>query len=202
MGCEVLIIGAFHEVIELAEDNGMEIVGLVDSLIIGSYRGYKIIGTDEDADIFNKDFKLIITPDLPKVRNRLAVYYKELGFQFAMLVSKEAKISRSALIEEGTIIQYGVNVSSDVKIGKFVKLNTNCNVMHNSIISDFTTIAPYAVILGNVKIGTNCYIGSNATILPNLELCENVVIGAGAVVTKSIADPDSVYAGIPAKRIK
>jgi UDP-3-O-[3-hydroxymyristoyl] glucosamine N-acyltransferase len=58
---------------------------------------------------------------------------------------------------------------------KSIKPNTLCNVMHNSTIGDFTTIAPNEVILGNVKIGMSCYIGSNATILPNLELCENVI---------------------------
>ena len=73
--------------------------------------------------------------------------------------------------------------------------------MHNSVVSDYTTIAPNAVILGNVKINELCYIGSNATILPNLSICSNVVVGAGAVVTKSI-NKAGTYAGVPAILLK
>jgi acetyltransferase-like isoleucine patch superfamily enzyme len=50
------------------------------------------------------------------------------------------------------------------------------------------------------NIGNRVSIGSNATILP-VDICDNVVIGAGAVVTKSINRP-GIYAGNPAKLIK
>lgn len=201
MHSKILIVGAFHEVIELAQDNGVEIAGLIDSSPKDSYRGYQIIGSDEIARNLNKDFQLIITPDSPKARYRLVMLYKNLGFRFTNLISKDAKISKSAFIDEGTVIQYGVNVSADVSIGKFVKLNTFCNVMHNSIVGDYTTVAPNAIILGNVKIGKSCYIGSNATILPSIEICDNVIIGAGAVVTKSILKK-GIFVGNPAKELR
>lgn len=40
------------------------------------------------------------------------------------------------------------------------------NIIHDSQILKYTTIAPNAVILGRVKISELCYIGSNSTILP------------------------------------
>jgi acetyltransferase-like isoleucine patch superfamily enzyme len=43
-------------------------------------------------------------------------------------------------------------------------------------------------------------IGSNATILP-VHICSHVVIGAGAVVTKSITEP-GIYAGNPAVLVR
>ena len=43
-------------------------------------------------------------------------------------------------------------------------------------------------------------IGSNATILP-VQICDDVIIGAGAVVTRSITRP-SVYAGSPARLLR
>ena len=52
----------------------------------------------------------------------------------------------------------------------------------------------------NTTIGNNVSIGSNATILP-VSICNNVVIGAGAVVTKDIAEP-GVYGGNPAKQLR
>lgn len=197
----VILVGGFHEIIELAEENSIEIIGIIDKQGHGSYRKYNIICDDENAislDNYYKKIPIIITPDKPDIRKKLYDYYSKLGFVFSSLISNKASISKSAVIREGTIVQIGVNVSAETQIGKFVKLNTLCNIMHNSKISDFTTIAPNAVVLGNSDIGKYCYIGSNSTILPNISICDNVIIGAGAVVTKKISKPGT-YIGIPAK---
>jgi acetyltransferase-like isoleucine patch superfamily enzyme len=49
-------------------------------------------------------------------------------------------------------------------------------------------------------VGNNVSIGTNATILP-VKICDRVVIGAGAVVTKSITEP-GIYAGNPARLLR
>ena len=49
-------------------------------------------------------------------------------------------------------------------------------------------------------IGDRVSIGSNATVMP-VTICDDVVIGAGAVVTKSIDEPGS-YAGNPARLLR
>lgn len=51
-----------------------------------------------------------------------------------------------------------------------------------------------------VNIGNNVFIGMNATITMGVTINDNVIIGAGSVVTKD-CEPNSVYAGVPAKRI-
>lgn len=53
---------------------------------------------------------------------------------------------------------------------------------------------------GTVKIGDNVFLGMNTIITRNVEVGNNVIIGAGSVVTSS-CDSNSVYAGVPAKRI-
>jgi len=201
MNKKVIIVGAFHEIIELAEDENLEIYGLIDNFKVGNYRGYNILGNDKDAPEIIKNYPIIITPDKPELRLTLSEYYESLEFKFYTLISSHAKISISSKIGTGTIIQYEVNVSAESEIRNFVKLNTKCNVMHNALIDDYTTIAPNAVILGNVTIGKCCYIGSNSTILPNISICDRVIIGAGSVVTKSINE-SGVYVGIPARKIK
>lgn len=204
MNKKIIIVGAFHEIIELVEENGLNIVGMIDDKKKKSYRNYKIIGKDKEADKLTKAYKnalIVITPDKPKVREKLFLYYCKLGFKFISLVSDESHISKSATLGQGVIIQYGVNVSSECYIGNFVKLNTKSNVMHDSFIGDFTTISPNAVILGNVKIGERCYIGANATVLPNIKICADTIIGAGAVVTKDIKVP-ATFIGVPARQLK
>lgn len=52
-----------------------------------------------------------------------------------------------------------------------------------------------------IKIGDDCWIGGNATINPGVTLGNNVVVGSGAVVTKSFAN-NVVIAGNPAKILK
>ena len=46
---KVIIVGAFHEVVELCEDCGFEIVGIIDAHSDDTFMNYPVIGTDADA---------------------------------------------------------------------------------------------------------------------------------------------------------
>lgn len=52
-----------------------------------------------------------------------------------------------------------------------------------------------------VIIRRGAYIGANATILQGVEIGESSIVGAGAVVTRSVL-PSTVVAGVPARVIK
>jgi len=52
-----------------------------------------------------------------------------------------------------------------------------------------------------VRVGDGTWIGANATILPGVTIGSGCVIAAGAVVTRD-CDPNGLYAGIPARRVK
>ncbi len=52
-----------------------------------------------------------------------------------------------------------------------------------------------------VHIGNNVYIGARVTILKGAKIGDNVVIGTGSIV-KGVIESNSIYAGIPAKKIK
>jgi len=195
----VIIIGAFHEIIELCEECNVNVIGLIDNQLKDNYWGYKILGTDENAKKLFKIYSkipIIISPDAPAKRAELAETYSRLGFKFYNIISPRAFISRSAKLGFGIIAQNGVNISSNVRIGNFVKLNSYANIMHDTEISDYATIAPNAVLLGRVQVGEKAYIGANATILPELQIANGSIIGAGSVITKS-TDINKVYAGVP-----
>ncbi len=201
MDKDVILVGGFHEVIELCEKTDFNIVGIIDGQLQDSYFGYPVIGSDTDAKALFPKYgkcKLVITPDSPLIREKLVKIYASIGYDFATIISPSATISKLATIGKGTIIQDGVNVSACTKIENFVKLNTNANVMHDNAISDFVTIAPNAVILGRVEVGISSYIGANATILPELKVGCHSTVGAGAVVTRNVADC-VIVKGIPAK---
>lgn len=200
----VILVGGFHEVIELCELNKIKIAGIIDNHKKGNYLGYKIIGSDNDAKkLFDSYAKipLIITPDQPKLRKQIVEIYRKLGYKFANLISSFAMVSKSVQFGIGVLIQSNSNISANVELSDFVRVNTMANIMHDSIIGKFSTIAPNAVILGKVKIGNMTYIGSNATILPGISIGDNVIIGAGAVVTKNVPD-GKLMVGNPAKELK
>ena len=52
-----------------------------------------------------------------------------------------------------------------------------------------------------ITVGSGCWIGADVTLLPGIRIADGCVIGAGAVVTKN-TEPDGLYAGNPAHRIK
>lgn len=196
----VILVGGFHEIIELCKMSKIKIIGVIDN-IPPFFEEIKLLGSDIEAGSIIKKFqktRLLFTPDKPSVREELYKYYLVFKPNFYTLISPQAYVSSCSVIGEGSIVQNFVNISTNVKINTFVKLNTYCNIMHDSIIGDFSTIAPNAVVLGKVIIGKKCYIGANSTILPNIIIGDNCIVGAGAVVTKNIASNTTVV-GNPAR---
>ncbi len=127
---EIILVGAFHEMIELCEMCKVKIIGIFDKAHKGSFMNYEIFGSDPDAkkyaDRFNH-YPIIISPDIPLLREKLFTFYQKAGYSFSGLISPTACISRTAIIDRTAVIQHGVNVSSSVRINQFVKLNSLCN---------------------------------------------------------------------------
>lgn len=197
---QIILVGYFSEMAELCQRCGYIISGYIDNQIIPDIP-YAYLGSDNDIiTLYEKyhDTPIVITPDAPKIRERLFYLYKNVGFKFQNIISPTSYVSPSAQLGIGIVIQHGVNISSNTIIGNFVKLNTNANVMHDCTIKDYVTVAPNAVILGDVLVENNSYIGANSTILPHCKISSNVTVGAGAVVTKNITK-DKVVKGIPAQ---
>ncbi len=197
----VIFIGGFHELEEICDLHQIKVYGAIDK--IQSTRSHApYLGSDEAAEEILKKFpdaKLHITPDSPKIRQKLWKNYIENYNRDAItLIHPKSEISESSSIGSGCVFHMGVLISSSNKIGKAVKINTGGCITHDVEIEDFVTIAPRAVICSGTKIGVGSYIGANATILPNIKIGKYSVIGAGSVVTKDIDDKMVVY-GNPAK---
>ncbi len=124
---------------------------------------------------------------------------------------------------------YGCRIGDDVFIGPFVEIQRNasignrCRVQSHAFVCELVSIGDDCFVSHGVKfvndlfsrggpargdrtlwkpttIGNRVSIGTNATILP-VNICDDVVIGAGAVVTRSIDEP-GVYVGTPARKLK
>ena len=110
-----------------------------------------------------------------------------------------------------------VEIQKDVNIGKRTKIQSHTFICELVSIGDDCFVGHGVMFINDLfqrggpaqgdkslwmstNIGNHVSIGSNATILP-VDICDRVVIGAGAVVTKSITMP-GIYVGNPAKLIK
>jgi acetyltransferase-like isoleucine patch superfamily enzyme len=53
-----------------------------------------------------------------------------------------------------------------------------------------------------IRIGSNCWIGAKATILDGVIVEDNVIIAAGSVLTAGTYESNSIYGGVPARKLK
>lgn len=108
-------------------------------------------------------------------------------------------------VQAGAVIGRRCRVQSHAFVCDLVVIGDECFIGHGVMfINDAFRIGSPArgnrLLWEATRIGDRVSIGSNATILP-LEICSDVVIGAGAVVTRSITRP-GIYAGNPARFIR
>ena len=106
----------------------------------------------------------------------------------------------------GVIVAAGVRLTSSIEVGNFVILNQNVTVAHDCEVGRYVHIAPGANVSGNVHLGVGCWVGAGAvinqgTIGHKLTVGQGTVIGSAAVIIGD-CEPNAVYVGVPAKRIK
>lgn len=143
-----------------------------------------------------------------RVRSKIFHRYRHRVFSNLIHPSATFGFEQLAQLSEaqGLIICAGVRLTNNIKIGNGCILNLNTTIGHDCILEEFVNIAPSANISGNVHIKAGTWIGTNAAINQGSEtnkliIGEHTVIGSGSVVTKP-CDANSVYAGVPAKKIK
>ena len=152
-----------------------------------------------------------------------------MSFQPRLLSSKieDVYFGENVTVVQPTNL-YGCELGEDVFVGPFVEIQraahigARTRIQSHSFICELVTIGAdcfigHGVVFINdlfkeggpaperekwkaTLVGDRVSIGSNATILP-VSICDGTVIGAGAVVTKDIAEP-GVYAGNPARKLR
>lgn len=116
-------------------------------------------------------------------------------------------IHPSSLIFDNVQIGYGSFIgamsilTTNIKIGNHSILNRSNHIGHDTIIGDFFSGMPGAIVSGNCEIGNKIYLGTNSSIKEKIKICDNVIVGLNSGVVKNINEC-GVYAGVPASKIK
>ena len=191
---KIILIGAgghgvsCSEVIE--KENKYEIYGFIDKKKSKSVTKHKLIGSDKDLiEIKKKVNNALITIGQIKdlfIRERTFEKLIKLKFNFPIIISPLAYVSKNSSIGEGTIIMHGAIINANVKIGKNCIINTGSIIEHDVIVEDNCHISTGCIINGGVIIGSNCFIGSGSVIKQSTKIGKSSFINAKKFVDQNL----------------
>ena len=163
--------------------------------------GAKIAGKTERYPDYVADHDIIIAIGENTARGKIFEKIEKAGATIPVIVHPSAIVSANTVIGIGTVVMAGAIINCFSRIGKGCIINTGATIDHDNTIEDIVHVSPGVHLGGAVHIGKYSWIGIGATIINDINIVSNCIVGAGAVVTEDIADPDT-YVGIPARKIR
>ncbi|MGQ9584965.1 MAG: acyltransferase [Anaerolineae bacterium] len=134
----------------------------------------------------------------------------------------QAQVREGAVIGAECILAKGVYVDRDVHIGDRVKVQNYASLYHGVTVEDGVFVGPYACLtndpfpravtpvgalkgdadwqVGEIRVRQGASLGAGCVILPGVEVGEWALVGAGAVVTRSVP-AHGLVVGNPARLI-
>lgn len=200
--------GCARDVNDIANDLGFSSIFVIkeEKEVEGWQLENKIIFEEKITEYRHIPFIIGIGEN--KVREKIWNKYKN-DLNFINLIHPSATFGKGQRelinLKVGVIVCAGVRFTNNIEVGNFTIFNLNSTIEHDSIIEDFSNIAPGANISGNVHIGKRCWIGTGAKInqgnpQKKLLIDDDTTIGSGSVLIKD-CDKNSVYVGVPARKI-
>ncbi|WP_317367056.1 NeuD/PglB/VioB family sugar acetyltransferase [uncultured Tyzzerella sp.] len=201
---DILLIGFgghCKSIIDSIENVGTyKIYGIIDikEKMGQSYKGYKVIGTDDDLQYFyNKGIRNVFICigfiGNNNIRNIIYKKIKKIGFNIPNIIDKTAILASNVKLGEGIFVGKRAILNSDVEIDNMAIINTGAIVEHESYVGRFSHISIGTILCGNVNIKENVFIGANSTVIHGIEINKNSIIGAGSTVIKNVLENSKCY---------
>jgi UDP-3-O-[3-hydroxymyristoyl] glucosamine N-acyltransferase len=131
-----------------------------------------------------------------------------VGFGYEINESGEYEVIPhigNVLIHSG--VEIGNNVCVDKAVlgstvlGENVKIDNLVHIAHGVKIGKNSLVIANSMIAGSTIIGENVWVSPSASVIQKTVIGDNALVGMGSVVLKDV-DPNTIVAGIPAKKIK
>jgi maltose O-acetyltransferase len=156
------------------------------------------------ADLSETQVKNLSSGLPSKILRWLGAQHPDNKTRKIFLEMSNVSIGEGAVVNRNLIISDGYEKM--VKIGERVAISPNVTIIcesgpNNSRLAEISEVQAKQICFKPVEIGNDSWIGANVTILPGVKIGSFCIIGAGAVVTRSVEDY-SIAAGNPAKLIK
>lgn len=162
----------------------------------------QVLGSIEDLANTSQELNVVVAIGSPEIKRKIVEKLTSATIKFPTLIHPSVLIGDEFVsIGNGCIICAGTIITCNIEIKDFVILNLMCTVGHDTVINSFASFMPSVNISGEVVIHEGVYVGTGAKIINQLEIGRQTVVGAGAVVSKTLPEKCTAV-GIPAKPIK
>ena len=104
----------------------------------------------------------------------------------------------------GKHVEIGYMVFIDNRYPELIEIEDNATITSNCTLlaHDLSMrLINGTEVVGKVTIKKGAFVGMNSTIMPGVLINQNTIVGCGSIVTKD-TEPNSIYFGIPAVKVK
>ena len=163
---------------------------------------FPVLGNIEELNSSTADISVVLGIGIPEVKSKIIDRLTNSKLNFPTLIHPSViKSEEDVTIGKGTVVCAGTIITCNIQIKNFVTLNLMCTVGHDTIIENYASFMPSVNVSGEVLIKEKVYVGTGAKIINQVIIGKATIVGAGAVVSKSLPDFCTAV-GIPAKPIK
>jgi sugar O-acyltransferase (sialic acid O-acetyltransferase NeuD family) len=120
--------------------------------------------------------------------------------KYFTFIHPSAQILSPISIGKGSFIGANCILTCNITIGEHALLNRGNHIGHDTIIGDYFSAMPGAIVSGNCTIYDCVYLGTNSSIKEKITIHSLTTVGMNSCVVKHIKEPGT-YVGIPAKKI-
>ncbi|MGB2685892.1 MAG: acetyltransferase [Olleya sp.] len=184
--------------------NQYDLIGFFDDNIDKGtiVNGLKVLGGLSDLNKIDYKLSVALGIGVPAIKQKIITSINNVNISFPNLIHPSVIISKDDIaLGKGNIICAGNILTCNIIIEDYITLNLCCTVGHDTKIGAFSSFMPSVNISGEVDINQSVYVGTGAKIINQLSIGENTIVGAGAVVAKTLP-ANCTAVGIPAKPIK
>jgi sugar O-acyltransferase (sialic acid O-acetyltransferase NeuD family) len=161
-----------------------------DAPILGSSINYSI----EPNDVF------VCTIGEPAAKKSVVTEMLHKRAEFINLIHTSVLEFRNVTYGTGVIVSPNCVISNNVKINSHASINLFCSIGHDAVVGSYSVLSSHCDITGGVILGDEVMLGSRVTIIPKVSIINGVVLGAGAVIMRSIRQ-NGTYIGNPAMKL-
>lgn len=208
---KAIIVGAgtYGEVYAsyIGEDGFFEIVGFLDDDQAKQgiqVRGLPVLGTSQ---MLYECRRLGVQAAFVPIGNntkRLQLLEMARGANLVTppFIHRSANVSVDATIGEAVYILPQAVVMPYAVIEDGCMISMNCSIAHHTVIRQGGFVSTGVNLGANIRVGPRAFLGIGCTVMTGVrQVGEDAVVGAGAVVIKSVPDGATVV-GVPARELK